>query len=164
MSLVIKIVQCPDVLDSIRASTQFHREIEGLVEAGIKLFLIDLKNVTFISSSGLLALVVAFRLVRSAGGKLFICSMNEQVKMLFELTGVDQVFESFATLDEFNNTVLKRGERRQMDGDSDPTELKTTGREGEVGDLNPCVADGRSYDLDIEVEGSFLSPVSLSPG
>lgn len=107
MSFVIKIVQCPDVLDSIR-TTEFHREIEGLVEAGVKFVLIDLKNVTFISSSGLLALVVAFRLVRSASGKLFICSMNEQMKMLFELTGVDQVFESFATLEEFNNTVLMK--------------------------------------------------------
>jgi anti-anti-sigma factor len=70
--------------------------------------LLDFKNVTFISSSGLIALVVAFRLVRSGGEKVFICSMNEQVKMLFELTGVEQVFESFANLEEFNNTVLMK--------------------------------------------------------
>lgn len=105
MSIVVKVVQSADVLDSTKA-TQFHQEITALVEAGVKIVLLDLKNITFISSSGLMALLVVFKAVRDAGGKLFMCSMNEQVKMLFELTGVDQVFESFANLDEFNNTML----------------------------------------------------------
>ena len=66
MSFVVKIVQSPDVLNSTIA-TQFHREIECFVEDGVKIVLLDLKNVTSISSSGLMALVVAFRVVRAAG-------------------------------------------------------------------------------------------------
>lgn len=34
--------------------------------------------------------------------------MNEQTRILFELTGLDQVFDTFANLDEFNNTVLSK--------------------------------------------------------
>ena len=105
MGIVVKIVQFSDFLDSNKA-VQFHRKIEDIIEGNIKIFLLDLKDATFISSSGLMAIVVAFRVVRASGGKLFICSMNEQAKMLFELTGVDQVFETFADLDEFNKTVL----------------------------------------------------------
>ena len=105
MSCVIQVVQYPDSLD-ISRNTQFTREIEHLVEAGVNIVLLDLKNVTFITSSGLMVLVLAFKAVQRAGGKLFICSINEQVRILFELTGLDQVFETFANLEEFNKTVF----------------------------------------------------------
>jgi anti-anti-sigma factor len=42
--------------------------------------LIDFQDVTFMDSSGLGALVLALKTVRAAGGKLFICSVNEQIK------------------------------------------------------------------------------------
>lgn len=105
MSIVVKVVQSFDILDSTKVA-QFHREIEGCVEAGTKIVLLDLKNIKFINSSGLMALVVVFKVVRAAGGKLFVCSMSQQVRMIFEMTGVDQVFETVENLDEFHNTVL----------------------------------------------------------
>ena len=101
----VKIVQYPDVLDSNMA-TQFHREIEDVVKAGANIVLLDLKNLTSITSSGLMVLVEAFKLIRSAGCNLFICSLNEQVRILFELTGLDLVFQVFASLDEFNSRML----------------------------------------------------------
>ncbi len=104
MNPFVKVVQYPDVWDN-NTATQFHQVIEGLIEAGVNIILLDFKNVTFISSSGLMAIVLAFRMTRTAGSKLFICSINEQVRMLFELTGMDRVFETFANLDEFNNTL-----------------------------------------------------------
>jgi anti-sigma B factor antagonist len=69
-----------------------------------KLILVDLKEVTFMDSSGLAALVTAFKTVRSSGGKLCVCSVNQQIKMLFELTSMDRVFEIFADRDEFIQT------------------------------------------------------------
>jgi anti-anti-sigma regulatory factor len=44
--------------------------------------------------------------VRAAGSKLFICSINEQIKMLFELTSMDRVFEIFPTREDFEKTVV----------------------------------------------------------
>ena len=95
MNFIAQVVQFPNVLDSASA-TQFHREIEKLIEGGVNTVLIDLKEVACITSSGLLALVLALKTVRNAGRKLFICSMNEQARILFELTGLDQVFETFS--------------------------------------------------------------------
>lgn len=89
----IKVVQSPDILDSSQA-TQFTREIENLIKTGVKIVLLDLKNVTFLSSSGLMALVSLLKAVQSAGCELLIYSSSEQVRMLFEMTGLEQVFNS----------------------------------------------------------------------
>lgn len=105
MSFNVQVVQYPEVLDVSRAN-QFCIEIQHIVEAGVNIVLIDLKNVKLITSHGLIALVKAFKAVEGAGGRLFICSINEQVRILFELTGLDQVFETFANLEEFNKTII----------------------------------------------------------
>ncbi|MBD1892692.1 MULTISPECIES: STAS domain-containing protein [unclassified Coleofasciculus] len=104
MNPVVKIVQPSGILDGMKA-TQFRQEISDIVENGGNMVLIDFKDVTFMDSSGLGALVLALKTVRAAGGKLFICSINEQVRMLFELTSMDRVFEIFPNREEFNNAV-----------------------------------------------------------
>ena len=107
MSYLFRVINFPAVLDSVMV-TKLQHEIQAVVEAGVKVVLLDLKDVEFINSSSLMALVVALRIVRTGGGKVFICSINEQVKILLELTGIDQLFETFANLDEFNNAVLMK--------------------------------------------------------
>ncbi|MFE1747388.1 STAS domain-containing protein [Coleofasciculus sp. H7-2] len=102
MNVLFKIVKSPDIFDSSKAA-QFHQEIENLVDAGVKLVLLDLKNVTFISSSGLMALVSIVRLTRSTGCKLLLYSKSEQVRILLEMTGLEQVLETFNNSEEFPN-------------------------------------------------------------
>lgn len=104
MSLVVKTIQPSGILDSTQA-IKFREEVNQLVAGGAQIVLVDLKDVTFVDSSGLGALVSALKVVRSAGGKLCICSINEQVRMLFELTSMDRVFEVFANQDEFNRSI-----------------------------------------------------------
>lgn len=104
MNPVVKIVQPSGILDGMKA-TQFRQEISDIVENGGSMVLIDFKDVTFMDSSGLGALVLALKTVRAAGGKLFICSINEQVRMLFELTSMDRVFEIFPNREEFNSAI-----------------------------------------------------------
>ena len=108
MNRNFQIIQYPDAFDNNKI-TQFNQEIEEIVRAGVNVVLLDLKNITSITSAGLMALVEAFTVVKSSGCKVFLCSLSEQVRMLFELTGLDQVFETVANLDEFTSTmVLKK--------------------------------------------------------
>jgi anti-anti-sigma factor len=95
MSIVVKVVQFPNKLDSSNVS-QFTHEIESLIETGVKIVLLDLKNVTFMSSSGLMALVYILKVVKAAGCTLLISSRSEPVRMLLEITGLDQVFEKLS--------------------------------------------------------------------
>ncbi len=104
MSPVVKVVQPSGILDSTKAN-QFRQEISEIVEKGANIVLLDFQNVTFMDSSGLGALVLAFKSVRASGAKLFICSINEQIRILFELTSMDRVFEIFDNQDEFNKTI-----------------------------------------------------------
>ena len=104
MNSSVKIVQPSGVLGNEQAS-RLRQEISEVVESGAKLVLVDLQSVTFIDSSGLGVLAMAFKTVRSAGGRLCFCSVNDQPRMLFELTGMEQVFEVFPDRAAFDQTI-----------------------------------------------------------
>jgi anti-sigma B factor antagonist len=104
MDTNIKVIQPIGVLDG-NQTHQLRGELNDVVGTGARLILVDLTNVTFMDSSGLAALVTAFKTVRSAGGKLCVCSVNQQVRMLFELTSMDRVFEIFTDQDHFIQTL-----------------------------------------------------------
>jgi len=107
MSPIIKIVQPSGILDSTKTS-QFRQEISELVEEKVDIVAIDFKDVTFMDSSGLGALVLSLKTVRSAGAELYICAINEQIKMLFELTSMDRIFEIFSSREELEEKLLAR--------------------------------------------------------
>lgn len=50
--------------------------------------IVDLGGVTFLDSTGVGALVGAFRLHRDAGGSLVFCHAQERVRRVFEITGL----------------------------------------------------------------------------
>lgn len=100
MDTNIKVIQPAGVLDG-NQTHQLRGELNDGIGTGARLILVDLTHVTFMDSSGLAALVTAFKTVRSAGGKLCVCSMNQQVRMLFELTSMDRVFEIFTDQEHF---------------------------------------------------------------
>lgn len=117
MSSDVKILQPEGILDGTK-SVQFRQDISALVENKEKkenkenkentenpkkpvVILIDFKNVTFMDSSGLGALVLALKTVRASGSQLFVCSINEQIRILFELTSMDRVFEIFENQEKF---------------------------------------------------------------
>ncbi|MDJ0697826.1 MAG: STAS domain-containing protein [Mastigocoleus sp. MO_167.B18] len=103
----VKVIQPKGNLDASK-SPEFRDEISSLLESDAKIFLVDFKDVSFMDSSGLGALVLAFKTVRAYEKKLVVCSINEQVRILFELTGMDKVFEVFNNREEFDKSLLSR--------------------------------------------------------
>ncbi len=59
------------------------------------IFLIDMHRVEFLDSAGLMTLVAAFRLAQSLGKQFSLCSLAPSVRIIFELTQLDRVFEIF---------------------------------------------------------------------
>ena len=105
MSSTVKIIQPSGILDGATVN-QLRREVSEIVEMGADIVLVDFQDVTFMNSSGLGALVSILKAVRSAGAELFICSLSEQVKMIFQLTKMDRVFKIFVNQDEFEQKVF----------------------------------------------------------
>ncbi|WP_088240898.1 STAS domain-containing protein [Calothrix rhizosoleniae] len=102
-----QVIKPSGILDAT-TSQELRSQITECVDNGIKIILVDFADVTFMDSSGLGALVLAFKGLRAAENQLFICSVNEQIKILFELTGMDKVFTIFANQDQFYQSVLSR--------------------------------------------------------
>lgn len=104
MSTTVQVVEPEGILDSSKAE-QFRQTVNELPD-NAEVLLLDLKDVTFIDSSGLGVLVVILKQMKSAGRRLCICSINDQVRMLFELTSMNQVFEVFDDRRAFEAAVL----------------------------------------------------------
>jgi len=81
-------------------SAELKVELQRLFESGNLAILIDLKNVRFIDSSGLGALVSGFKNATANQGSLKLSSLQPQVKSMFELTRLHRVFEIFPTTDD----------------------------------------------------------------
>jgi anti-anti-sigma factor len=106
MSTKIQVVEPTGILDSTKAES-FRQSVEKLLDGGAETILIDLKDITFIDSSGLGTLVVLLKKVRSLNRSLSICSINDQVRMLFELTSMDRVFDLYEDRQAFEAAQLR---------------------------------------------------------
>lgn len=56
---------------------------------------VNLKGVDLLDSSGLAALVLGLKRARENQGNLCLCGLQSSVRMIFELTRFDKVFEIF---------------------------------------------------------------------
>jgi anti-sigma B factor antagonist len=81
-------------------SSDLKSVVQKLYEDGQKNVLIDLKEVRFIDSSGLGALVSGFKNAISHSGNLKLATLQSQVKSMFELTRLHRVFEIFPSTQE----------------------------------------------------------------
>ncbi|HZG40467.1 MAG TPA: STAS domain-containing protein [Nodosilinea sp.] len=106
MSSNVQVIEPAGILDSTKAET-FRQSVEELLQNGAEIILVDLKDITFIDSSGLGTLVVLLKKIRGLNRTLCICSANDQVRMLFELTSMDRVFEIYEDRQAFEAAKVK---------------------------------------------------------
>ncbi len=104
MNSVVQIIEPEGILDGTKTA-DFQHQIEQSIESGVDSILVDFGNVTFMDSSGLGALVKALKTVKAANVNLFLCSINEQIKMLFELTSMDNYFAILSDRQEFEQQL-----------------------------------------------------------
>lgn len=76
---------------------EFKQAILDAMEQGAKLVIADFTQSPYIDSSGLGALVSLSRRLRDVGGDLRLVGLNDDLRGLFELTRLDQLFPMFAS-------------------------------------------------------------------
>jgi anti-sigma B factor antagonist len=75
-------------------------EVHKLINGGTKKFILNMKSVEHINSSGLGILMASLNAVRQVGGNLRIASAGAKVLELLKITKLNQIFESFSSVDE----------------------------------------------------------------
>ncbi len=85
---------------------EFLQQLTEIVNSSTKSsLLVDMQQVEFIDSAGLMALIKGFHLAKDLDCVLSICSVAPSVRMIFELTQLDKVFHIFDNQDSFRETI-----------------------------------------------------------
>ncbi len=81
-------------------SPAVHEAIVEVCDQQPALLVIDLQDVHYMDSSGIGTLVDIFRRVNGYGGQLSMCSLNERVRSVFEITRLDKFFKIYPSVAE----------------------------------------------------------------
>jgi anti-anti-sigma factor len=102
------------------------REVRRAMETGLKRLIVDLKETSFIDSSGIGSLVLAEKELKARGGAVVMRNLSPALRDLFEMTGVDQIF-----------SVETDGGLREskFEFDAGSVDVRLDIREEEVGDV-----------------------------
>lgn len=78
-------------MDAVHA-TAFEEECKAWVSKGTGTLIVDLSELTYISSLGLRSFVVVGKLQQETGGDFRLCCLTGLVKQVFEITRLNSVF------------------------------------------------------------------------
>lgn len=73
---------------------------DRMVEAGAKSIVVDMTNLTYISSAGLGVLVRLSSIVGKLGGRVSLCGTNGVVRNVLEITKIGSLFRICETVEE----------------------------------------------------------------
>ena len=69
------------------------------------MLLIDLEKVEFLDSAGLMVLITGCKLAQNLGTRFSLCSISSCLRIIIELTQLDNVFEIFENQVSFRQTL-----------------------------------------------------------
>ncbi len=75
------------------------QQIDDAIQRSSKV-IINLNGVSFMDSAALATLVQGMKHCRQAGGDLRVCSLQQPVRIIFELTRLDKAFVIYNNLNE----------------------------------------------------------------
>ncbi|MEP6937055.1 MAG: STAS domain-containing protein [Chthoniobacterales bacterium] len=96
--------QRPNVLPlegeiDLHVSPRVTASLGAMVEEKPKQLVVDLSRVSYIDSSGLAALIEGMQNVEKYGGKFALAGLQENVRPIFEIARLDQVFRIYPDVD-----------------------------------------------------------------
>lgn len=83
----------------------FEQKLFESIENGAQRLILDFQELDYISSAGLRVILKATKSLKSADGKLVLCSMQDYVKEVFEISGFDSFLPIEPTLDDAVKSV-----------------------------------------------------------
>lgn len=81
------------------SAPQFQHECDAWIADGVTNLVVDLSQLTYISSMGLRCFVALAKTLQEKGGVLRICRLQGLVNQVFEITGFKRTFLIYESLD-----------------------------------------------------------------
>lgn len=76
------------------------KKLMELIDAGEIRLLVNLSKMDYVSSSGLRILLMALKRITMAKGKFALCSLQDNIKEIFEISGFTNIFEIYGNEEE----------------------------------------------------------------
>lgn len=92
----VQIVGVEGKLDT-QTSPEAHEQLTSLIEKGALKVLVDLSDLTYISSAGLRILLAVSKQLDGMGGNVRVCGLNGVVEEVFRISGFNSIIVVFAT-------------------------------------------------------------------
>ncbi len=83
--------------------------LQAKINAHCPALIVDLTKVTFIDSTGLSVIIEYFRDIARHGGVLCLCALNQELKSIFRIVGLDRTIPMFETFDDAANAISAGG-------------------------------------------------------
>jgi anti-sigma B factor antagonist len=96
----VRVIKVTGRLDPADGADQLFEMIQGFVEQDEVDFLIDLRSVTYISSTGVGSLIKCYRSVLKMKGHVKLLSPSQSVRNILAISKLDGVFEIFSNENE----------------------------------------------------------------
>lgn len=93
------VVRASGRVDTVTARS-FGERLGALIDDGARRLVIDLAQVAYISSAGFRALLVTTRRIEAADGRLALAGVAGEVRRLFEIAALVDLFPMHASADE----------------------------------------------------------------
>jgi anti-sigma B factor antagonist len=90
----VKVVGFDGELDT-NSAPEAESQLKQFMEQGVKKILLNFEKLDFISSSGLRILLATGQQLKGAGGQLKVCSLNETVQEVFDISGFSTLLDVF---------------------------------------------------------------------
>ncbi len=89
-------------------SPSVRRWFEQAADQGMKDFVVNMAGVNFLDSTGLSILIQAMKRSRQRNGDVRLCCLQQPVRMVFELTRLDRIFEIFNSEEDAVRAFLEQ--------------------------------------------------------
>ncbi len=70
---------------------EFQDDLEAVIGPADKLVLLDLENLSYISSAGLRVILLVARTLQKQKATLAVCSLSSSIREVFEISGFDKI-------------------------------------------------------------------------
>ena len=86
------VITAAERIDSANAQ-KFYDELDATIEPTDKVVILDMAELTYISSAGLRVILQTARTLQRQNARFALCSLSGTVREVFEISGFDRVIE-----------------------------------------------------------------------